>query len=145
MDQGLVTLYMHHGKAAQPIDQFIPVRRLEYIAQSVVIAQPGKSPGHRNEMQVVIAKHAYRAITQSTNIAKHGQRIWSAIDQIADEPQTIAFRIKRYFVDQLAQFVIAALNVTDCEYRHDLVSSPMPRCPSLQADGIELLTATRII
>ena len=69
-------------------------------------------------MQVVIAQHGNGAISQRFYIAQGLQGLRTAVDQIPGEPERIPGRIEFEFIEECAQCVVAALNVTDGIDRH---------------------------
>ena len=56
--------------------------------------------GDRQQMQVVIAEHRHRGVAERHDLAQHAERVGSAIDEVADEPQPVLARRK---ADQLQQ------------------------------------------
>ena len=45
--------------------------------------------GDRQQVEVVIAEHRDRGVAQRLDLAQHGERVGTAIDEIADEPQPV--------------------------------------------------------
>ena len=63
-------LHVHQRKTAQPRNQFVPVRGREHLGERVVIARCGNPAGQRYQVQIMIAKHSNRTITQAPHIAQ---------------------------------------------------------------------------
>ncbi len=71
------------------------------------------------QMEVVIAEHRDGGVTQRLDLAQHGERIGTAVDEVADEPQPIRARREADQLQQPAEFGVAALDVTDRVEAHD--------------------------
>ncbi len=72
----------------------------------------------RQEMQVVIAQHAYGSVAQGADEAQALQRLWPATDQIAGEPETVNGRFEANFFQQTTQIPVATLQIADGIDRH---------------------------
>ena len=86
---------MHHQECVlevgqrpmpEPIDQVIPVRRLENLIQRIARFRRTHPRDHRQQMHIVIAQDGGSALLQADQLAQRGQRIGATIDQIADKP-----------------------------------------------------------
>jgi len=64
-------------------------------------------------MQIVVAKHAHRAITEITHEAQCRERGRAAVDEVAHEPQAIFRTIEPECAKQRLQFFETALNIAD--------------------------------
>ena len=71
------------------------------------------SGGDGQQVQVVVAEHRDRGIAERHHVAQHRERIGTAIDEIADEPQPIARRREADQRQQLAELGMATLDVAD--------------------------------
>src|SRR5690349_10613840 len=98
---------------SQPVDQLVAVRCIEHIRKRVIRAQLGATRGDRDQMQVVIAEHADRARAQSAYEAQSAQRIRTAIDKIADQPQSVVIGIESEALEELRERVKAALDIAN--------------------------------
>ena len=74
---------------------------------------------HGQQMQVVIAEHGDGGIAERDHLAQHGERIRTAIDEIADQPQPVARRREADQRQQIAELGMAALDVADRVKRHE--------------------------
>ena len=109
---------MQQRLAAQPGQQFRRIRRIQNVIDGVVVATLGKTFGDSEQVQVMVAQHGDRAVTQRFDEAQRGQRLGTAIDQIADEPETIAAAIEPDSDQQALEFIETTLHVTDGVSRH---------------------------
>ena len=66
----------------------------------------------------MVAKHDACGPSQRTDGAKHTEGIGPAVDKIADEPKTVAARIKLYMIEKTLQGIMAPLHIADCISRH---------------------------
>ncbi len=105
---------MKQRPPGQPLEQGIAVFGGQQFIQSIVAADAGASQRNRQEMQVVIAESDGGGLAQRANPAQHAEGLRTAIDQIPDEPQSIAIRGEPDGAEQGAEFLIAALHVADC-------------------------------
>ena len=78
--------------------------------------------GNGQQMQVVIAQHSLKRVSQVTAKAHGFQRSRAAVNQVATAPKLVFLGIKIHRVQQPAQFVITALNITNCVNRHQLIA-----------------------
>jgi len=97
----------------QPVEQAVAVGRGDHLPKRVVFAGLGGALSERQQMQIVVAEHAHRAITQIAHEAQCGERGRAAVDEIADQPQAILRAIERECAQQRLQLIEAALNITD--------------------------------
>ena len=118
MHQQMTVLQMRQLLPAQPVQQFIPIRRGENLVQRIALVQLADARRHRDQMQIVIAQHRDRAVAQRLHQAQHLQRTRPAIDQIADEPELVLCRVETDLLQQLLQFFVTPLNVAYRINRH---------------------------
>ena len=71
-------------------------------------------------VQVVIAEHGLRCAAERVHLAQHAERIGSAVDEIAGEPEAIGCRRKADQREQFAQLCTTALDITDRVVRHGI-------------------------
>jgi len=118
---------VHHQEVAiapsqfllpQPVQQFIPVGRIQDLIKRIALVRPSEALGQRQQVQVVVAEHADGGIPQFFDCAQHRQRIRSAIDQIAHKPQPVCRRVELDFVQQSHQGNVASLKVANGIGRH---------------------------
>ena len=124
MNHAVVAFDVTQGLPAQPVQQFIAVRRLENGLQGVILA-PRLGAAFRNHQQVkvVVAEDGQRRVAEALDEAQRFQRFRPAIDQIADQPQAIARRAESAFVQQPLQGIETALNIADGVGGHELLRS----------------------
>ena len=68
--------------------------------EGVLCAQPAYPPGARHQVQVVVAEHGMRPVVQIGDEPHHVEGAWTAIDEIAGEPEPIASGIEAAFAKQ---------------------------------------------
>ena len=79
----------------QPIQQRIAILCREYRLQRIApLLTPLWNVSRREQVQIVIAQHRYRAPIKRVDQAQHAEAVGTAIDQIAGEPETIAGRVE---------------------------------------------------
>src|SRR3954465_9496534 len=83
---------MHHRPCAYPFDERAAIGRAEHIGEGVVLARLGEAFVLRDEMQVVVAEHDDRALAERSHEAQRLQRLRASVDEVADEPKTVALR-----------------------------------------------------
>jgi len=113
----------HQGKRAQPGKELVAVGRIEDGRQRVVAMRLAMAGGDRQQMQVVIAEHRHRGVAERSNLAQHGERFRSAIDEIADEPQSILVGREADQLEQLTELGVATLDVADGVKTHGFDAS----------------------
>ena len=96
------------------------VRRAQDGINSVTVMCLRVTGGDDQQMQIVVAEHGNGARAQAFDETQHRQRMRPAVYQVADQPQTVACRIERAFVEQAAQRRIATLHIADCVNGHDV-------------------------
>jgi hypothetical protein len=74
-------------------------------------------------MQVVVAEHGHRAVAQALHEAQAAQRIGTAVDEIADEPETVAGGVESDPAQQRLERREAALQVADRVGRQDYLAA----------------------
>lgn len=120
MYQGDVALFVivHQLLLAQPLEQFLAIRCVEDLAQGIGLLQALDIAPDGQQVQVVIAQHAHQGVAHGIKKAQGFQRLWAAVDQIANQPQAILGRVESDFFKQALQRLQAALQVTDGISRH---------------------------
>ena len=71
------------------------------------------SGGDGQQMEVVVAENGDRGVAQRFHFAQRGERIRSAVHDIADDPQPVLARREADQIQQLAELGVAALDVAD--------------------------------
>src|ERR1700674_2920633 len=66
----------------------------------------------------MITEHAHGVVAQAADQPQRLERLRSAVDQVADEPQPVAIAREADAREQLFEFVAAALYVADRPARH---------------------------
>ena len=113
--------------ASQPVEQFVAVGRLEDRRERVVPMRLRVAGGDGQQMEIVVAEDGDRRIAQRLHFAQRGERIGSAIDDIADEPQPVLARREADQLEQLAELGVAALDVADRVEAHGNLRTPARR------------------
>jgi len=113
VDQSVVCDCVRHRPVSQPVEQPVAVGRGDHVAKRVVFATLDGALGQRQQMQIVVAEHGHRAITQITHEAQCGERGRAAVDEVAHEPQAIFRAIEPECAEQRLQLFEAALNIAD--------------------------------
>ena len=86
---------------AQPVEQFITVRRVQDVIKRIVLAPPLFNPlGDHQQIEVVVSQHGNRRRTERFDQAQSFQRLRAAIDEVADEPQAVLCQIETARVKQ---------------------------------------------
>ena len=70
----------------EPVNQRLVIRSVKDIRQGVFATRLMTAQGHRQQMQVVIAKHDDRRIPKALDVSQGFQRGRAAVDQIAGHP-----------------------------------------------------------
>src|SRR5437764_12434269 len=73
----------------------------------------------------MVAEHDHRLRTQVAHEAQNGEGLRTAVDEVADKPEPVAFR-ELTLCEQGLQLVEAALHVANCISRHRLEASIEP-------------------
>jgi len=118
VDQSVARDHVRHRPMPQPVEQGVAVGRGDYLPKRVALASPDGALSERQQMQIVVAEHGHRAITQITHEAQGGERGRAAVDEIAHEPQAILRAIEPECAKQRLQFFETTLNITDCVGSH---------------------------
>jgi len=69
--EGQSLVPMQQGAVTQPINQFVPVRCGKYVIEIAAVLVPGIAVRKRQQMQVMIAQHGNRCISQRLYKAQH--------------------------------------------------------------------------
>ena len=104
---------MHHAAVTQPIEQLAAVGRHKDVAESIGGMLALEAFGDDEKGKIVIPEDRHRARAQSLDEAHDRERLWTAIDEIADEPQGIARVVVSDRFEQPQQLIVAALHVAD--------------------------------
>ena len=116
--QHVVVLRMQQALVAQPVQQFVAVRRVENLVQRIGAVQLRHAFRDGEQMQVVVAEHGDRAVAQRLDQPQHLQRTRSAVHQVADQPQPVCRRIETGILQQPRQFGITTLHIAHRINRH---------------------------
>jgi len=109
---------MHELLLAQPLQQLGAIRCFDDLAQGVGFLQAFDVPPGGQQMQVVVAEYANQGFADAIEEAQGVQRLGAPIDQVANQPQTIVFRVERDLLEQALQRLQAALQVANGIRRH---------------------------
>jgi hypothetical protein len=69
-------------------------------------------------MQVVISEGDRCGVAQRADSSQHPERVGSAVDEIAHEPQPIAIRGETQGIEQGAELFVATLHIADRVQSH---------------------------
>ena len=89
MNEQQVAIANDQRPRAQPRQQFIAIGRVEDRAQRVAsmrLAMPGRDG---EQMEVVVAEYGDAAAPSPMTVRITPERIGTAVDQVADEPQSV--------------------------------------------------------
>ena len=119
MDEQTIVFLHDQRPSRQPIDQFVAIGRGENRVERIAAMRLAMAGRDRQQMKIVIAEHSDRRVAKRDDFAQHGERIGSAIDEIADQPQPIVVARKGDRVEELTQLDVTALDVADRVVRHE--------------------------
>ena len=126
---------MHHAELAlgmtqrlmpQPIEEFGTIRGIEDGLYGVVRRAFARTAVFdHQQIKVVVAEYGNRGRPQIAHIAQGFQRLGAAIDEVANQPQTIAGRAKRADFKKTLKRIETPLNIAyrvsgHLLYRHAL-------------------------
>jgi hypothetical protein len=66
----------------------------------------------------VVTEHDADGRSERTDVAKHTEGIRPAVDEIADEPQSIYRGVEANMLNKALQGIMASLHIADCVCRH---------------------------
>ena len=98
---------------AQPVEQIVAIRRVDDFAQRVVLLQALDVVGRGQQVQVMGAQHRGDRVAHGVEEAQRAQRIRTAVDQVADQPQVVPARLEIHALKQAFERLQAALDVAD--------------------------------
>ena len=84
---------VHERPAAQPVEQLVPLWRLEDVCEGVRSFSFSLALTGREEMKVVVAEHADHIAAMDFGKPEHFERVRSAVDQIANQPKPVTGRL----------------------------------------------------
>jgi hypothetical protein len=87
--------------------------------RAVYYFRGGPALGHGQEVQIVIAEHGQRGLSEPLHEAQHLERAGSAVDQVPGQPQASIRRIETNAVQEGPQLIITTLDITDGVGEHD--------------------------
>jgi len=103
----------------EPVEQIITVGRSKNLVEGIVLAAPFLDAfGNHQQVKVMIAEHRDSSITKRFDVAKRRQRIGTAIDEIANQPQAVLRGIEGAPFEQIEKGLMTALDVTNCVGTH---------------------------
>ena len=88
------------------------------IANRVFGAEIDNSFSDGQQKQIMVTEHGLCRRSQTTNEPKDSERIRAAVDEIADEPQSISGGVKANVLNEALQGIVAPLHIADCVCRH---------------------------
>ena len=116
---GQIRMLRQQRAVAQPIQQLVPIRRIHQALQLVFLLERCNPIGDSQQVQVVVAEHGDGAVAQPFDKTQGIEGVRAAGDQIAAEPEHVLVGIERGKIQQTAQVVVTALDVTDKTVRHE--------------------------
>jgi len=102
----------------EPVEQFVAIGRGEDRRERVVAVRAGVPGGDGQKVQVVIAENGPRRVAKRTHFTQHGERIGTAIDEIAGQPQAVIGLRESDQRQELAELRMTSLDVADRVERH---------------------------
>ena len=118
MDHEERFLAIVQGLVPKPIDQVQPVAGFQYVADRIFGSERHYSFRDGKKENVVIAEHDAGRWSKRTDVAKHAKGIRPAVDEIADEPQTIFCGVEANMLNETLQGIVASLHIADCVRGH---------------------------
>jgi hypothetical protein len=101
----------------QPVDQFLGIRRIQDVVQSVGLAWFFHTCGHGQQMQVVVAQDRNRLVAERDDRAQGIERTGAPIDEVAGEPELRIGVVGDLGVsEQFVQRLATTLYVSDHPY-----------------------------
>ena len=119
MHHQAVLLEQSQTLLAQPLDQALPIRRVQHVVQRVVRARRSYTVGHGQQMQVVIAQDAARCVPQVHQTTQHSSRIRPPIHQVAKHIKHVTAGGKTDFAQQLPKGRVTTLDIAHQIVRHE--------------------------
>jgi len=104
---------MEQRAHAQPFEELVAIRCVEDIVERIAPAPALDALRDAQQMEIVIAEHRDGCIAERFHVAQAIGRPRPAIHEVADEPQLVARRIECDLIDEPAQRLEAALQVSD--------------------------------
>src|SRR5262245_60578702 len=104
---------MKHRARAQPSEQLIAIRRAQDFIQRVFALARLADERDREQMQVVIAEHDDRGVAQLLDSTQYAERFGATVDEVADEPDAVCFRVEVNLFEKPIELGAATLNVAD--------------------------------
>ncbi len=97
----------------QPVEQLVAIRRAQNLIECVGSSLAPRAVCDCKQMQVMIAEHNDGVVSERPDVANDLERARPAVYEIADEPELIAVGGEAQASDELEQFSMAPLHVTD--------------------------------
>src|SRR6266567_7068378 len=113
MDQKKLAFADDQRSLAQPVEQLVAIGRFQNRLNRVEPMRRAISRGDDQQMKIVVAQDRLRGGSQIFHGAQYRERVRASIHEITDEPQPIAGWIESDQVEQLPEFCVAALDVSD--------------------------------
>ena len=118
---------MHHEVAPlevrqrpqqQPLDESVAVGRREHRVQRVGAAAALYAARHSEQVQIVVAEHHHGVVAEVAHQAERRERVRTAVDEIADEPQPVAVGREFQPGEEGTQLLDTPLQIADGIARH---------------------------
>ena len=113
---------MPPGEFRLPAKQLGAIGSSQDFSERIALVGSLGARGDGEQMQIVVAEYHDGRRSQRLDEAQRIERPRSAIDEVADEPRTIAGGVEGKTIEQELELCAAALNVTNCVDCHDKVS-----------------------
>jgi hypothetical protein len=104
---------VHELAPAEPVEELVSIVCLQYFIERVATMGFAHARRNHEQMEIVIAEHGNGTRAELSDEAQCFERLGAAVDEIADEPENVTGRVERDAVEQAAQLIVAALDVTD--------------------------------
>jgi len=126
----VLTFPVQEGASTEPVDQLITVGGREDVVQRVIAAALAEAGGDPEEMQVVIPEDDRGSVAEAAHVAENVERAGAAVDEVADEPESVARRCEPDLAQQPLEGVETPLDVADGVGGRDFsaASYAQPRC-----------------
>lgn len=129
MHHRVTSIEVHELAAAEPIEQLVAIGCVENGIDRVFAMGLADTFSDREQIEIVIAENGDGALAQAADEAQRLERLRTAIDEIADEPERVVRGIELETVEQAPELIVAALDVAYC------VSAQLLRLAEQVVDG----------
>ena len=108
----------------QPPEELVTVRGSQNLVEGVLFFGPGHAGGTRQQVEIMVAQHRDQSLAVLAGPTQHLERKGTAVDEIAHQPQLVAFGLPLDTPEQTLQRFPAAVDVTNDPCRHHSTLHP---------------------